>query len=89
MDYIAIGPIFPTGSKDVPIEAIGSEGLEELVARVRAPVVAIGGITRHNVDQVLATGVRRIAVIGGILGGGDPRRNAQALRERLDAVGGG
>ncbi len=84
-DYVAIGPVFPTESKGVPVEAIGLEVLEEVVANVRAPVFAIGGITRDNVDQVLDTGVGRVAVMGGILGGGDPRENAEALRSRLSA----
>jgi thiamine-phosphate pyrophosphorylase len=82
-DYIAIGPAFPTDSKGVPVEAIGMGVLRDVVASVRAPVVAIGGITRNNVEQVLATKVRRIAVIGGILGGGDPRKNAEALKAKI------
>lgn len=89
VDYIAIGPVFPTPSKDVPIEAIGPETLEEVVATVHAPVVAIGGITADNIDGVLATGATRVAVIGAILGGGDPRANAEALRTRMDAMSGG
>ena len=84
VDYVAIGPVFPTASKGEPLEGIGLDVLEEVVAAVRAPVVAIGGITKDNIEQVLATGARRVAVIGGILGGGEPRRNAEALRERLD-----
>lgn len=82
-DYIAIGPVFSTESKGVPVEAIGLEALREVVARVHAPVVAIGGITQDNVMQVLATDVRRIAVIKGIIGGDDPRKNAEALKCKI------
>lgn len=85
-DYIAIGPVFSTESKGVPLEAIGLEFLREVVARVHAPVVAIGGITKDNVEQVLATDVRRIAVIRGITGGDDPGKNAESLKCKLSKV---
>jgi thiamine-phosphate pyrophosphorylase len=86
VDYIAVGPIFPTDSKGVPVEAIGLGVLKEVVRAVRTPVVAIGGINRDNVEQVLATGVSRIAVISGILDGGDPKRNAEELREKIEGI---
>ena len=89
VDYIAIGPVFPTPSKEMSIEAIGPEVLGEVVAAVRAPVVAIGGITADNIDQVLAAGATRVAVIGAILGGGDPKANAEALRSRMGGSGRG
>jgi thiamine-phosphate pyrophosphorylase len=82
-DYIAIGPVFPTDSKGIPIDDIGLDVLKEVVATVKAPVVAIGGINADNLDQVLATGVKRIAVIGGILGSGNVGENARTLKERL------
>jgi thiamine monophosphate synthase len=49
-------------------------------------VVAIGGITKYNVDKVAITGCTRMAVIGGILGGGDPKANAAAIRTRMDGA---
>ena len=84
VDYIAIGPVYHTPSKDTPIQPLGLELLTEVVGSVGTPVVAIGGITRDNIEEVLSTGVRRVAVIGGILGGGDPEVNARAMRERID-----
>jgi thiamine-phosphate pyrophosphorylase len=70
-DYLAIGPIFPTDSKDNPSPVIGLEGLAALVARVRAarpgmPVVAIGGITAASAGAVGAL-VDAVAVIGALL----------------------
>ena len=60
VDYIAIGPVFPTPSKEMSIEAIGPEVLGEVVAAVRAPVVAIGGITADN--MAAGTEVRKPAL---------------------------
>ena len=59
---------------------------EQVMARVGIPMVAIGGITMHNIDKVAITGCTRVAVIGGILGGGDPRENAAAMRARMDGA---
>jgi thiamine-phosphate pyrophosphorylase len=82
-DYIAIGPVFATESKGIPIEPIGLEVLKQVLDVVQSPVVAIGGINADNIDQVLETGVRRMAVIGGILGGGDPGENARILMDKM------
>ncbi len=84
VDYVAIGPVYATPSKDTPLAPLGLELLAEVVARVTLPVVAIGGITAENIDDVMSTGVGCVAVIGGILGGGDPRENAAAIRKRMD-----
>ena len=84
VDYIAIGPVYHTPSKDTPIKPLGLELLREVVVSVGTPVVAIGGITGDNIEEVLSTGVRRVAVIGGILGGGDPWENARRMRASMD-----
>ncbi len=83
-DYVAVGPVFATGSKVVDIEPVGTHTVERVIARVTVPVVAIGGITADNVEQVAMTGCTRVAVIGGILGGGDPGENARAMRAAMD-----
>ena len=87
-DYVAVGPVFPTGSKVVEMEAVGPHLVEQVMARVDIPVVAIGGITAENVEQVAVTGCTRVAVIGGILGGGDPKANAAAIRKRMQGSSG-
>ncbi|APR74859.1 Thiamin-phosphate pyrophosphorylase [Minicystis rosea] len=74
-DYIAIGPIFPTASKEKPDPVVGIEGLRALAARVRAarpglPIVAIGGITAANAAEVGAI-ADMAAVIQAILPTGD------------------
>jgi thiamine-phosphate diphosphorylase len=83
-DYVAVGPVFPTDSKKVDIDAVGPQLVDQVMARVDIPVVAIGGITAFNVGKVVDTGCTRVAVIAGILGGGDPGDNARAMRARID-----
>jgi thiamine-phosphate pyrophosphorylase len=63
-DYLALGPIFGTSSKRNPDPAVGLEDLRRLRALTLRPLVAIGGITRANADQVLAAGADSVAVIG-------------------------
>ena len=66
VDYIAIGPVFRTPSKDTPVQPLGLDPLWDVVVCVSTPVVAIGGITGDNIKEVLSTGIQRVAVIGGI-----------------------
>jgi thiamine-phosphate pyrophosphorylase len=66
-DYLAIGPIFETLSKENPDPALGLERLAALRALTGRPLVAIGGITRDYARAVLNTGVDSIAVIGDLM----------------------
>jgi thiamine-phosphate pyrophosphorylase len=67
VDYLAIGPVFPTGSKEKPDPVLGVEALAELRRLTRKPLVAIGGITRANARPVLAAGVEAVAVISDLV----------------------
>ena len=69
VDYLAIGPVFATGSKENPDPVIGVEALAELRRVTRKPLVAIGGITRANAASVLAAGVEAVAVISDLVAG--------------------
>jgi thiamine-phosphate pyrophosphorylase len=66
-DYLAIGPVFETLSKDNPDPALGLERLKSLRALTAKPLVAIGGITRQYARAVLKTGVDSVAVIGDLM----------------------
>jgi thiamine-phosphate pyrophosphorylase len=66
-DYLAIGPVFETFSKENPDPALGLERLPALRALTVKPLVAIGGITREQARAVLRTGIDSIAVIGDLL----------------------
>lgn len=66
-DYIAIGPVFATGTKLNPDPVIGLEGLRHARALTSKPLVAIGGITRENAYSVIEAGADSLAIISGIL----------------------
>jgi thiamine-phosphate pyrophosphorylase len=66
-DYLAIGPIFATGSKANPDPLVGLEGLRRARELTRKPLVAIGGITRANARSVIAAGTDSVAVISDLL----------------------
>ena len=68
VDYIAIGPIFATSTKEKPDPVIGLKGLREVCRRVGSiPLVAIGGISRETASTVLAAGADSVAVISLLL----------------------
>jgi len=62
-DYVAIGPVFRTGSKKNPDPVLGVEGVRAVRALTRKPLVAIGGITRANCRDVIQAGADSVAVI--------------------------
>ena len=63
VDYLAIGPIFSTGSKHNPDPVVGVEELRRLRPMTKKPLVAIGGLTRANARSVLDAGADMVAVI--------------------------
>ena len=71
VDYVGTGPVFPTNSKGDADPAIGVGQLAQLNAASQHPMVAIGGISRDNLNAVLNTGVAGVAVISMILGSQD------------------
>ena len=73
IDYLAFGPIFPTSTKEDPDPVTGVELLREVCDLVgKLPVVAIGGITRSNICEVLAAGATSAAIISDLYREGDP-----------------
>ena len=74
-DYLAIGPVFSTSSKDQPDPVVGLEGVRRARSLTRKPLVAIGGITRSNAASVIEAGADSVAVISDLLR--DPRKSAE------------
>src|ERR1039458_2239383 len=70
-DYIAIGPVFATGTKSNPDPVIGLVGVRHARALTTKPLVAIGGITRANARSVIEAGADSVAVISGLLAEGE------------------
>jgi thiamine-phosphate pyrophosphorylase len=67
IDYIAIGPVFATGSKANPDPMVGLHGVKQVRRVTKKPLVAIGGITRQNCSQVKDSGADAVAVISDLL----------------------
>jgi thiamine-phosphate pyrophosphorylase len=65
-DYIAIGPVFATSTKQNASPIVGLEGVRRARSLTQKPIVAIGGITRENARSVIAAGADSVAVIGGL-----------------------
>lgn len=84
-DYLGFGPIFKTPSKRKPDPEVGVDGLEEMLAKVDLPVVAIGGLDEKNLKVITATGVPAVAVIRAILQADDPAAKVLMLKELLKA----
>ncbi len=86
IDYVAIGPVFPTATKDTGCEAVGLQGVAaaaRLCAAHARPLVAIGGITIETAAAVIAAGATSVAVIADLLAGGDPEARVRAYLSRL------
>jgi thiamine-phosphate pyrophosphorylase len=74
-DYLAIGPVFSTSSKERADPAVGLEGVRRARELTRKPLVAIGGITRANAASVIEAGADSVAVISDLLR--EPRKSAE------------
>jgi len=67
VDYIAIGPVFATSSKQVPDPVVGLQGVRAARALTSKPLVAIGGVTRANCAAVIEAGADSVAVISDLI----------------------
>ncbi|OGS18269.1 MAG: thiamine-phosphate diphosphorylase [Elusimicrobia bacterium RIFOXYA2_FULL_40_6] len=62
-DYIGVGPIYSTNTKRNVCSAVGMEYLEYVVAKIKIPFVAIGGIKEHNIKEVISRGAKTVALV--------------------------
>jgi thiamine-phosphate pyrophosphorylase len=85
VDYVAIGPVFATSSKQVPDPVVGLEGVRAARAITDKPLVAIGGITRANCAAVIEAGADSVAVISDLVQ--SPARSAEEFFARLGSYG--
>lgn len=82
-DYIGYGHIYPTKTKYKPEKPKGTEQLKLIVSKIRVPVIAIGGISPANIEDVMATGVHGAAVVGSVLKSGKPISTLKSLRKKI------
>jgi thiamine-phosphate pyrophosphorylase len=84
-DYIGVGPVFRSSTK--PREILpGLEYAKEISQKIRLPAVAIAGISSENVDEVLRTGIRRVAITAAITGCDDVKSAAERIKRKLIAA---
>jgi thiamine-phosphate pyrophosphorylase len=83
VDYIAIGPIFPTSGKQNPDPVVGIDFIRTVRKLTTKPIVAIGGITLERTRQVLDAGADSVAVISDIL---KARKPADRARQYLQTI---
>lgn len=84
-DYLGTGAIFPTTTKEnAPITLIST--LKTICQRVAIPVVAIGGLTSENIDQLIDTGIAGVAVVRDLMQAEDIEAKTQAFLTKLDDI---
>ena len=84
-DYLGTGAIFPTTTKEnAPITLIST--LKTICQRVTIPVVAIGGLTSENIDQLIGTGIAGVAVVRDLMQAEDIEAKTQAFLTKLDDI---
>jgi thiamine-phosphate pyrophosphorylase len=81
--YIGVGPMFPTGTKELKRAPCGAALLREILGATDLPVFPIGGITAANAKELVAAGATRLAVSSAICAAKDPCAAAAALRALL------
>ena len=84
-DYLGVGAVFPTGSKDDAVE-VSHETLKAICEAVSIPVIAIGGISVGNVKELAGSGIVGIAVISAIYAAEDIKKAAEDLKAETARV---
>ncbi len=86
VDYLGIGPAYPTGTKLDAATVLSLAQFGELVAASRWPVVAIGGIKLSNCAPLFAAGAKGVAVVSAICGQDDPGKATLRLRQEIPVI---
>jgi thiamine-phosphate pyrophosphorylase len=84
VDYLGVGPVFPTGTKPDATPPMGVAVFAAIVAVTRLPVVAIGGIGAGNCAPLIAGGAQGVAVISAICGQTDPGEATRRVARAID-----
>ncbi len=80
-NYIGVGPIYKTTTKDTP--PVGLEYLEWAVRNVTIPFVAIGGIKVHNIDKIVKAGAKHICLVSEIVSSDDIVKKIELLNSKI------
>jgi thiamine-phosphate pyrophosphorylase len=80
-DYVNIGPIFPTKTKNNVSRFLGTQAIQEIGSKLKVPFTTMGGINKDNIHLVLETGARRVAMVTGITCAPDIAERIRELRK--------
>lgn len=83
VEYVGVGPVFPTQTKSDAPQPLGLDGLASLLKLSQHPVIAIGGINAGNIVSVLNTGVQGVAVVSAISHAKEPECASRELKKTL------
>lgn len=86
VDYLGVGPVFPTATKPDHSEPWGIDGLRAVRAASALPMVAIGSVQAGNAVEIMSTGVEGVAVVSAICSAESPERAARLLRGVVSAA---
>jgi len=82
-DYINVGPIYPTGTKEVAVKVMGPEAVTNIGSKVDIPFTVMGGIKESNMEEVLKRGAKRLAVVTAVTQAEDVAEAVRRMRERI------
>lgn len=82
-DYVGVGPIFETYTKENVCAPVGLSYIKQVMENPILPFCAIGGIKRHNLDQVLELGVKQVAIVSEIVSADDIRETASSIHSYI------
>lgn len=85
-DYIGVGPIYPTQTKEDVCDAVGLSYLSHVVACHTIPFVAIGGIKRHNLKEVVARGAKTICLVTEIIGAENIQKRIKEIKNIIGDI---
>ncbi len=84
-DYINIGPIFSTSTKESVERFLGPEAIVAISTEIDVPFTVMGGISESNIDQVLTNGARRVAMVTAITQAPDITAKTRSLKEKIQS----
>jgi thiamine-phosphate pyrophosphorylase len=82
-DYINIGPIFSTKTKEGVGGSLGPAAISEISSQIKIPFTVMGGINQENIDQVLAQGARKVAMVSAITRAADIAKKVRFLKDKI------
>ena len=85
-DYINIGPVFPTKTKENVYKPLGIKGIKRVSKGLKIPFTVMGGINRKNIGEAAAAGAKRAALVTGITRAPDPEKEIKLLRRIMNEI---